>query len=268
MMKVLLLDAYNLIHRARSGFTKGDYPIIYNFFRGVRPLIEKFTPTKVYFVLEGKPKHRMHLSEVYKANRPRQDASFHEQKATIINIVKECFPFESVLHPDFECDDVIGSLVSYHASLSHDCTVVSTDSDFIQLHNVCDVKLYNPVKKSFVDKPDYDYVTWKALRGDKSDNIFGIPGIGDKKATGLVNNPDQLRELLKNPDKMKIFERNVHLIRLVDVRNASGDIVRYPETREWESLRDVFKNMGFFSMTDDKPWTKYVNTFNCIDNNC
>ena len=57
-MKVLLLDGYNLIHRARSGYTKGDYPVIYNFFRGIRPIIEKFTPDKVYFVLEGKPKHR------------------------------------------------------------------------------------------------------------------------------------------------------------------------------------------------------------------
>ena len=60
-MKILFLDAYNLIHRARSGFTKGDYPIIYNFFRGVRPLVEKFDPTHVYFVLEGNPKFRKQL---------------------------------------------------------------------------------------------------------------------------------------------------------------------------------------------------------------
>ena len=39
-MKVILLDAYNLIHRARSGFTKGDHAIVYNFFRGIRPLVE------------------------------------------------------------------------------------------------------------------------------------------------------------------------------------------------------------------------------------
>jgi len=39
-MRVLFIDAYNLIHRARSGFTKGDYPVVFNFFRGIRPLIE------------------------------------------------------------------------------------------------------------------------------------------------------------------------------------------------------------------------------------
>ena len=46
-MNVLLLDAYNLIYRARSGYMKGDYPVVYNFFRGIRPLIEKFNPKKV-----------------------------------------------------------------------------------------------------------------------------------------------------------------------------------------------------------------------------
>jgi hypothetical protein len=39
-MNVLFLDAYNLIYRARSGFTKGEYAIVYNFFRGVRPLVD------------------------------------------------------------------------------------------------------------------------------------------------------------------------------------------------------------------------------------
>jgi hypothetical protein len=38
-MKVLFLDAYNLIYRAKSGFTKGDFPVVYNFFRGLRPLV-------------------------------------------------------------------------------------------------------------------------------------------------------------------------------------------------------------------------------------
>ena len=60
-MKTLFLDAYNLIYRARSGFTAGEYAVIYNFFRGVRPLIEKFNTDKVYFALEGNPKFRKQL---------------------------------------------------------------------------------------------------------------------------------------------------------------------------------------------------------------
>ena len=85
-MKVLFLDAYNLIYRARSGFTKGEYAIIYNFFRHVRPLVEKFNPDKVYFVLEGNPTFRKQLSEgAYKDNRKSAGDDFHRQKAAIIN---------------------------------------------------------------------------------------------------------------------------------------------------------------------------------------
>ena len=135
-MKVLFLDAYNLIYRARSGFTKGEYAIIYNFFRGVRPLVEKFNPDKVYFVLEGKPQFRNQLSEGnYKSNRTSAGEDFHRQKAAIINIVGELFPFETVRHPELECDDTIATLSIQHASEGDDVTIVSSDSDFIQLLN-------------------------------------------------------------------------------------------------------------------------------------
>ena len=70
-MNILLLDAYNLIYRAKSGFMKGEYPVVYNFLRGLRPLVEKFSPDKVYFVLEGKPEFRINLNDAYKANRKK-----------------------------------------------------------------------------------------------------------------------------------------------------------------------------------------------------
>ena len=50
-------------------------------------------------------------------------------------------PFISIRHPDFECDDVIATYVYKHAQKGDQCFVVSSDSDFIQLHNVCDVVL-------------------------------------------------------------------------------------------------------------------------------
>jgi len=93
-MKVLFLDAYNLIHRARSGFTRGEYPVVFNFFRGVRPLVEKFSPDKVYFVLEGNPKFRNDLLDgEYKAGRVNPGNHFHRQKAIIINMVKSLMSY-------------------------------------------------------------------------------------------------------------------------------------------------------------------------------
>lgn len=262
MSKVLFLDAYNLIYRAKSGFTKGDNYVIYNFFRGLRPLVAKYKPDIVYFVLEGKPKHRQNLSDGdYKSNRKTQGEFFHAQKASIIEAVKEYFPFVTVRHPNFECDDVIATYVYKHASAGDECFVISSDSDFIQLHNVCEVTLYNPVKKKIVEKPEYDYVTWKALRGDPTDNIPGIPKVGDKTADKLMRNPGLLKEFLSDPIKRQIFERNVNLIRLVDLRSAEDEMEIHTTKFNVSGLHDYFNELGFESMLKEKTWRNYTKTF-------
>lgn len=265
-MKVLFLDAYNLIYRAKSGFTKGDNYVIYNFLRGLRPLVAKYNPDLVYFVLEGKPKHRNTLSEGdYKSNRKTQGKHFHEQKASIILAVKQYFPFISIRHPDFECDDVIATYVMKHAKSGDSCFVVSSDSDFIQLHNVCDFTLYNPVKKKEIEKPDYDYVTWKALRGDATDNIPGIPGVGDKTALKLVKNPEKLKEFLKDNTKRAIFDRNVNLIRLVDLSNAEDEMEIHTTNLNKDDLKHYVEQLGFDSMLKEKTWNNYIKTFEVLN---
>ena len=265
-MKVLFLDGYNLIHRARSGFKQGEYPIIYNFFRSIRPLIEKFSPDKVYFVLEGNPKFRNDLSKgLYKSNRKSPGDSFHRQKAAIINLISECLPFIVVRHPDLECDDTIATLVSKHSRAGDNSVIISSDSDFIQLLNCFNVKIYNPIKKLYVEKPEYDYVMWKALRGDPTDNIKGIPGIGDKTATKLMENPALLKEVLSNTEKRQIFEKNVHLIRLVDFSNDLS-MLEYTEGRSnFDSLKESFSNLGFSSMIKEETWKKYCETFDEVN---
>lgn len=263
-MKILLLDAYNLIYRARSGFTRGDYPVIYNFFRGLRPLVEKFDPDKVYFVLEGNPEFRQNVSEgLYKSNRSQQSRSFHEQKANIISLVKNCFPFSVVRHPKLECDDTIATYAAIHARSGHDVTIISSDSDFIQLLNVFETnfRIYNPVQKKFFEKPDYDYVMWKSLRGDPTDNIAGIAGVGDKTAEKLCKNPELLSETLKDPNKRSIFEKNVHLIRLVDFSNDLKQSELFEGTRNFEKLKDAFSQMSFDTILKDSTWKKYCETF-------
>lgn len=266
-MKILLLDAYNLIHRARSGFTKGDYPIIYNFFRGIRPLVEKFNPDKVYFVLEGNPRFRKEISgDAYKGNRKSPGDSFHRQKAAIINMVSEYLPFITAKHPDLECDDTIATLVSLHTKRGDDCVIVSSDSDFIQLLNTFDnLQLYNPVKKKYIETPDYDYVIWKSLRGDATDNIKGIKGVGDKTANKLVSNESLLKEFLQIEENYRTFEKNVNLIRLVDFSNDLS-MLEYTEGQSnFVALKDNFNDLGFHSMTKEKTWEKYVLTFKGID---
>ena len=266
-MKVLLLDAYNLIFRAKSGFTAGNHPVVYNFFRGLRSLIEKFEPEKVYFVLEGDPAFRKNISEgAYKGNRPTQSRSFHEQKANIIALAKSSFPFITIRHPELECDDTIATYASMHARKGDDVTIISSDSDFTQLLNTFETnfRIYNPVKKSFVEKPDYDYVTWKALRGDPTDNIPGISGIGDKTAEKLCKNPELLLERLQNKAVRETFENNVNLIRLVDFSNNFDKVEVHVGKFDETTLKAAFEKMDFSSMLKEKTWKKYCDTFNNI----
>ena len=153
-----------------------------------------------------------------------------------------------------------------HAQNGDDCFVISSDSDFIQLHNICNVTLYNPIKKKEIEKPDYDYVTWKALRGDPTDNISGIPKVGDKTADKLVNNPKLLKEYLDKPGYREIFDRNVNLIRLVDLRNSEDEMEINTSHLDEEGLRKYFERLEFTSMIKEKTWKNYIKTFKELAN--
>ena len=261
-MKVLLLDGYNLMYRARYGFGKGPHSTIFSFFRSLRPLVEKFSPDKVYFVIEGYPKQRMELLPEYKGTRVYDDKDdFQRQKRYIINILKESFPVHVVRHPEHECDDVIGNLVeTTHAK--DECVVVSTDTDFIQLYNTCNnVVLYNPIKKKYVPHPGYDYVKWKSLKGDGSDNITGFHGIGDKRALSMVNDETALEAFLDKDQNRLMFEKNYRLIKFFDLSSEMHRLEHSTSTADWAVIRDAFIELEFFSMTNDKSWGKYVRTF-------
>ena len=268
-MQVLFLDGYNLIYRARYSFAKGDNSVVYSFFRSLRALVEKFQADKMYFVTEGYPEHRYILHPGYKGTRQKDDdQSFHRQKKEIIQMLKEYFPLTVCRHPHQECDDVIANLV-LHKHQHDDCVVVSTDTDFLQLYNTCqNVKIYNPIKKKFAEPPGFDYVTWKSLRGDPSDNIPGIKGIGDKRASMLVSDPDMLVAFLtKDPSYSQILERNRRLIRFVDLRDDIPDLEYAPPKAEWDIVKNKFENMGFHSITNEKGWLKFHNTFKKLQEN-
>lgn len=266
MKKIVMLDAYNLIHRARSGFTRGDYAIVYNFFRGLRPLIEMHNPDKVYFVLEGAPVHRTETMSEYKADRVSPGDSFHRQKKIIIDMVANAFPFEVCKADDLECDDLIGNLARHHDALGDDCVVISGDSDFIQLlDDNPSIKIYHPIKKAYVSHPGYHYLTWKSLCGDKTDNIPGIKGVGAKTAEKLCKDETLLAGFLQDEEKLNIFERNKKLIAFVEIDSFTPD--KYTLVSGMLNsplIKERFDQMHFTSILKEKSWNKFVDTFQNI----
>ena len=270
MKKVLLLDANNLIYRARYSAKyarEGDAAIVYSFFRSLRPLVEKFNPDICYFVRDGAPSDRMEILPDYKQNRVREhDDNFFSQKRAIENIVDSFFPIVVCRDLNLEADDLIAYLV-LEKHLKDNCIVVSSDTDFIQLlqeHENCE--LYNPITKKMREAPEYDYLTWKSLRGDSSDNIPGIPKVGDKTAAKLALNELALKEFLEKKDSNReTYERNRLLISFRNPQDVSNIIIG-DSNRDFETVRERFSELNFNSMVNEKSWLKYVKTFEGISN--
>lgn len=269
MKRILILDGYNLIYRARySGMNRGDDSTVFNFFRGIRPLVEKFSPDVCYFVLEGRPVKRLAVDKNYKGQRVyHNDDGFNGQRRKIIDFVRKYLPIVVARHEDYECDDVI----NYLANVRHKnekATIISSDTDFIQSINE-NCELYNPIKKMFIEKFKYDYVSWKSLVGDKSDNIEGFRGIGNKRAVNLLLDESKLNDFLSIKENNEKFNKNSFMIAFHDLTNESQNIsYTLPNTFDWDSLKKEFIKLEFNSIIGkDKTWEKYINTFNLLERN-
>ena len=263
MKKYLILDANNLLFRARYAAARRSYDnaIVHVFFRSLKPIIEKFAPDVAFFVLDGKPLRRLELLPQYKGTRKyHDDDNFQEQRRTCIKLISDCIPLTVCRHPEAEADDVIAHLVLNQLPSDSEKVIVSSDTDFIQLcQDAPNTFLYNPIRKTYVDIPDYPYAVWKALKGDGSDNIDGFRGIGDKRAATLSENREILDLYLEDSEKRDKFNRNMDLIRLTGF-DDSGMIER-SYSSALQSLYSRFNKLRFSSMINDKSWKSFSEVF-------
>lgn len=226
-MKVLVIDSHNMLHRARFGFGDGEHKIYFNFFRMLMGEIKRHQPNITYIVDEGNPTQSLELMGNYKGNRVRlADPNFHREKTEVFETIRNTSGLIYIQHNDFEADDVI----SHVATCLHpndDVVIVSTDSDFIQL--ISDrVKLWHPKTKEFLPKWEHvDYVTWKALRGDPTDNVPGVKGVGATTADKLCNQSEKLNEFLDaKPGRREDFETSYEVIKLKNVSEKGLQVIQ------------------------------------------
>lgn len=237
--------------------------ITFNFFRNLRPIVEKFLPNKIFFVLEGRPKHRYALYSQYKGNRVKfgskqKDAQDIKEASSKVLSILDYFPVTMVKSDDYECDDVISTLVD--SMSTEELIVVSNDSDYIQLlqKGYNHIKIYNHMKKDYMVAPDYHYVAWKSLNGDKSDNIPGL--VTPKKALDLVKSPDLLKKFLSIEENRANFIVNKQLIEFADVPQES--FIVKEGFKNFEEVEKVFKELEFNSIL--KNFDVYKSTFDCV----
>jgi 5'-3' exonuclease len=257
----LIVDFNNTVHRARAGFQRGENSIVYTFMLMLKKMVSNFRPHRVYIVKEGKARKRREMFEDYKANRESAGDDFWRQHSKIVELLSKT-PVHIIRHPERECDDTIAHICR-ELHEDEECTIISSDSDFIQLLSADTqrIKLYNPIKESYVEHTHYDYVSWKSLVGDGSDNIPGFPGIGPKRAEKLLSTPETLEIFLAQQNNREIYERN---LKLITFETIEGDLEHTLPATDWVELRESLTNLGFNSIVNDKSWSKFVQAFSTI----
>src|SRR5438093_920428 len=161
----------------------------------------------------GKPTFRSQEYEEYKAGRRAMPDDLRPQ-IEMVREVLDSFAIPIYGVEGFEADDVIGTLARIADERGHAVTIVSGDLDCLQLvtesvealvprRGITDTFLYGPdqVRQRYGFEPP-QLIDFKALRGDTSDNIPGVPGVGDKTAAKLVQDFGAVEALLERVDEL------------------------------------------------------------------
>jgi len=223
MKKFLLIDANALIHRAYHALpalsNRKGQPInaVYGFTSTLLSALKKIKPD---YALAGfdlpQPTFRHKMFKNYKANRIKGPSDLYEQIPLVAAVLK-AFGLPALAVKGYEADDIIGTVANKINKYKKEIkTIILTgDLDTLQLVNKNTV-VYTP-KKGLNDPVVYNIkkinqryglkpkqiVDFKALKGDPSDNIPGVPGIGEKTATGLLQKHKNLKNIYNNLDKIK-----------------------------------------------------------------
>ena len=220
MERLLILDSNSLLNRAFFAIpplttSEGvNTNAVYGFANMLFKLKEELKPDYIVAAFDKKgPTFRHKEFDEYKAGRKKMAPELAEQ----FPLVKEILSLLSItIHEidGFEADDIIGSLAKYAEKNEIEVFIVTGDKDALQLAS----ENINVVitKKGVSETANYDYKTFveefgvtptqfidvKGLMGDKSDNIPGVPGVGEKTAFKLIQTYGSIEEVLKNIDNI------------------------------------------------------------------
>jgi DNA polymerase-1 len=223
--KLVIFDGHALVHRGYHAIpylsTKDGTPTnaVYGFTMMMLLALRELKPDYVAVAWDAPGKTFRHDDfKDYKATRKKADQELYDQ-LPITKEVISAFNIPLLEHSGFEADDIIGSLSKQYED-KVDVVIVTGDMDELQL--VSDKTTVFTMRKGFSDTFIYDekavhdkygvtpeeFIVYKALKGDTSDNIPGVSGVGDKTATDLVSKYQTLDNIYKHLDDLKPAVRN------------------------------------------------------------
>tara|TARA_B100002019_G_scaffold266919_1_gene257603 strand:+ start:2060 stop:3076 length:1017 start_codon:yes stop_codon:yes gene_type:complete len=290
--KVLIIDGLNTFIRVFSVIpTTNDDGIhvggIVGFLRSIAYTVNMVRPTRAIVVFDGKggsnrrrkiyPEYKQNRKTKYRVNRTYNFSSQEDEKQNMMMQLSRCveyldtLPITVLSYDNIEADDTIGYLCRQVLTES-EITIMSTDKDFLQLANGR-IKIWSPTKKKMYDDKavmdeyginSHNYIWYRVLDGDKSDNIAGVRGLGLKTikkklpflAENRIVNIDEVKDVL--PDSKDVIDLNYRLMQLSDV-DISGSTKTKISERVREPINKLIKYKFQKMFLEDKLFTALPN---------
>ena len=222
MARLMLIDGNSILYRAFFALpttlatASGQVTnAVYGFMQMLTLLINEHHPDQLVATFDRpEPTFRHQMVDAYKAGRAETPDILRQQMGLTRQLV-ETLKIPLVDSPGFEADDVVATLATHAAARGDDVIVVSGDRDTYQLVEDPHVKVLYP-KRGVSEYALYDeagieertgvhptkYPQYAALRGDKSDNLPPVPGVGDKTAAKLINSYGDLDGIYAHLDEL------------------------------------------------------------------
>ncbi|SDZ90926.1 DNA polymerase I [Desulfuromusa kysingii] len=233
--RVYLIDGSSYIYRAYYAIrhlsnSKGEATnAVYGFTNMLLTLLREEKPDRVAVIFDAKgPTFRKELYPAYKANRSAMPEDLVPQVSLIKDVVR-AFNLPGLELSGYEADDIIATLAKRYADQGFDITVVTGDKDLMQIVGER-VRLLDTMKgkvsgrAEVIDRfgvPPEQVLEILGLAGDSSDNIPGVPGIGEKTACSLIQEFGSIENLLANIDQVKGKKRQENLREFADQARLS-----------------------------------------------
>jgi DNA polymerase-1 len=249
--RLLLLDGHSLAYRAFfalpienfSTTTGQPTNAVYGFTAMLINVLRDEKPTHVAVAFDrGEPTFRHEQYVEYKANRRETPEDFRSQLSLIFEVL-DALGIRRLSAPGYEADDLIATLATQAAAQAMDVLIVTGDRDVLQLvsdqvtvlmtrRGITEMTRFTPetVTEKYGLSPA-QYPDFAAVRGDPSDNLPGIPGVGEKTATKWIAEFGSLQALVDRVD---------------EVKGKAGDALR-------EHLGNVLRNRQLTALLTDLP---------------
>ena len=237
--ELFLIDGNSLAYRAFFALpetiaTSKGFPTnaIFGFASMLVKILTDYGPKPTAVVWDAGMSGRDEVSEDYKAGRRSRPDMLKEQWPHLDPLV-DAFGYTNVKVPGFEADDVIATLAERAADHDIDVMIVTGDRDMFQLikphikvmataRGITETKIYD--REAVIDRygiPPELIPDFYGLKGDTSDNIPGVPGIGDKTASDLLQRFGTLEKVLESIDEISGAKRKENLTNHADDARVS-----------------------------------------------